>query len=144
MSWREEVEQAVPAQQHVLHSAALTLAPEPANVRQARRFVCSVLSCPEGDCLDVLELLTSELVTNAVIHARTRLEVVVVLTEDLVVVLVHDEDLGRTELRTHDRDGGRGLELVGALASCSGLTYHPHGGKTAWFALDRAGVGAAG
>lgn len=133
--------QALPAGAVVLRSAQLHLDPEPRNVGLARRWV--VEQAPElgEDGLHTLRLLTSELVTNAVVHARTELELGVTVTEHDVVVTVHDLDLGRREQRTHERDGGRGLGLVRDLSVASGSTTHAEGGKTAWFRLGRDGAG---
>lgn len=139
MTWEQALAEAVPADAAVLGHAHLSLAPEPSNVGVARRFVASFVQRSCSDCLDVAQLLTSELVTNAVIHARTQLEVGVVVTQRVVVVLVHDEDLGHFEVAPRERDGGRGLELVRALSASNGLTRHPDGGKTAWFTLDAVG-----
>jgi anti-sigma regulatory factor (Ser/Thr protein kinase) len=50
------------------------LSPAPENVAVARRFVCSVLDGVAPDLVDTAELLTGELMTNVVIHARTEAE----------------------------------------------------------------------
>ena len=123
----------------VVHiSDALTLDPEPRQVSSARRFVAGTVPDLDGDTGDTLLLLVSELVTNAVVHARTELEVAVAVTDEDVVVAVHDLDLGRREQRAGDRDGGRGLGLVRSLAADSGMVMHPGGGKSAWFRLHRS------
>ncbi len=126
---------ALPAGAVVQLDEALTLEPEPRQVSSARRFVARVAPDLDEDTGDTLLLLTSELVTNAVVHARTELEVAVTLTDEDVVVAVHDLDLGRREQRPGDRDGGRGLVLVRSLAADSGMVVHPEGGKSAWFRL---------
>lgn len=63
-------------------------------------------------------LLTSELVTNAVLHAPcTPLEVGITLAAESVLVTVHDLDLARPEQQPYyHREGGWGLGLVDALA----------------------------
>ena len=119
-------------------SEALTLDPEPRQVSSARRFVAGTVPGLDGDAADTLLLLVSELVTNAVVHARTELEVAVAVTDEDVLVAVHDLDLGRREQRSSDRDGGRGLGLVRTLADDSGMILHPEGGKSAWFRLRRS------
>ncbi len=119
-------------------SEALTLEPEPRQVSSARRFVAGTVPDLDADTGDTLLLLVSELVTNAVVHARTELEVAVAVTDEDVVVAVHDLDLGRREQRSGDRDGGRGLGLVRSLAADSGMVMHPEGGKSAWFRLQRS------
>jgi two-component sensor histidine kinase len=103
----------------------------------ARRFVADNAPALPAPVHDVLLLLTSELVTNAVIHARTPLEVGITVTDVSVLVTVHDEDLGLSELPGPAREGGRGLELVSALSQDYALDRHPGDGKTAWFRLAR-------
>lgn len=127
--------QALPAGAVVLRTAQLHLDPEPRNVVLARRWVADQAPELGDDGLQTLRLLTSELVTNAVVHARTEVELGITVTEHDVLVTVHDLDLGRREQRTHDRDGGRGLGLVRDLSAASGQTRHAAGGKTAWFRL---------
>ncbi|GAC1444618.1 MAG: hypothetical protein NVSMB55_21550 [Mycobacteriales bacterium] len=82
-------------------------------------------------------LLTSELVTNAVIHARTPIEVGITVTDRSVVVTVHDEDLGHDPARGEGREGGWGLGLVRILAEDFDLERHTGAGKTAWFRVPR-------
>lgn len=119
----------------------LDLEPVPRVVGQARRFVAEHVPNLPPDSYDALMLATSELVTNAVIHARTPLTVGVTLSGPRVLVTVFDQDLGRRELGGHDRDGGRGLELVRALADASDTTVHHYGGKTAWFVVGGPAAG---
>ena len=88
-------------------------------------------------------LLTSELVTNAVLHARTAIELGITIADDSVVVTVHDLDLARPEQDPYAaREGGWGLGLVSALAEDSAMDTDPAGGKTAWFRLPRTGTSA--
>jgi two-component sensor histidine kinase len=116
----------------------LQLEPQPRLVGQARSFVREHAPPLPDDTAEVLVLLTSELVTNAVLHARTPLEVGITVAERSVLVTVHDEDGARPEQEPYEgREGGWGLGLVGALASASDLTLHPGDGKTAWFVLPR-------
>ncbi len=142
MSVEPVLGEALPADAVVLRSARLHLDPEPRNVVLARRWVAEQAPelGPEG--LHTLRLLTSELVTNAVVHARTEVEVGIAVTEHDVLVTVHDLDLGRRENKTHERDGGRGLGLVRDLSLASGRTTHAEGGKTAWFRLGLEPTGA--
>jgi two-component sensor histidine kinase len=128
---------ALPPAAEVRHSVTVDLEPRPRVVGEARAFVEQHAPPLDADTSDALVLLTSELVTNAVIHARTPIELTLVVTRDHVLVLVTDLDLGRREQLSYDRDGGRGLTLVAALAEASALTHHAAGGKTAWFRLRR-------
>lgn len=117
----------------------LVLDPLPRSVSAARRFVRSHVPDLPVETGESLELMTSELVTNAVLHARTVLNVEVLVASSSVVVGVHDQDLV-TSLQTPyaEREGGWGLGLVAALAHSWSTTPHPEGGKTVWFRLLRS------
>ena len=116
----------------------LRLAPVPASTSAARRFVREHAPPLPEETGESLVLLTSELVTNAVLHARTTIEVGLVVGHLSLAVGVHDEDL-LTDLQDPyaDREGGWGLGLVEALADAWASTPHPEGGKTVWFRLLR-------
>jgi len=69
------------------------LDPDPVAAREAREFVAA--TCREWqlvDDVDTISLLTSELVTNGVLHARTPLEVDLVTDDRGLLVEVHDSD----------------------------------------------------
>ena len=117
----------------------LHLDPLPRVVHTAREFVRGHLPPVTDDTLDTVLLLTSELVTNAVIHARTAIEVGITVTSTAVLITVHDEDLGRAPMSIPGREGGRGLGLVTALAEETATERHPGEGKTVWFRLARDG-----
>jgi two-component sensor histidine kinase len=122
----------------------LHLEPLPRLVGSARAFVREHAPPLAAETEDVLVLLTSELVTNAVLHARSAIEVGITVADHSVVVTVHDEDLTRPEQQPYDgREGGWGLALVRELAAAWSMEYHPGDGKTAWFKLPRHG-GPAG
>ena len=73
--------------------AACELDPDPLAARAARDFVAT--TCRDWrrtDELDTLLLLTSELVTNGVLHARTPLSVTVRERGEQLTVEVHDRD----------------------------------------------------
>ena len=129
---------ALPAGEVVVANHTLQLEPAPRLVRTARDFVRDHTPALPAETVDVVLLLTSELVTNAVIHARTALEVGVVVSERSVLVTVHDLDLSRPAQQPYaDREGGWGLSLVSALSEQSDVEQHPEGGKTAWFRVSR-------
>src|ERR1700736_6081556 len=112
-----------------------TFGPNPGVVREARALVAGVLD-REGfpaDAVFVAVLLTSELVTNAVRHARTDLEVVVSIDERLAHVAVVDRNtrLPQPALAPSDATTGRGLKLVDAMASAWGADHTPKG-KGVW------------
>ena len=121
--------------------AVLTLPPELPSVRAARAFVgqrCGDLGLSAEQCDDAL-LLTSELVTNAVLHGRSELCVEVTSLEDRVRVAVLDENSRHPAVVIEDPDAldGRGLALVAAVASRWGVDDRPMG-KSVWFELSRA------
>ena len=92
---------------------------------------------PEG--LDDAKLLTSELVSNAVLHGRGKIVLRAQLDDDSVLVEVIDEGKGfERGVRRQEFDDlhGRGLAIVDAQASRWGI----HEGTThVWFELERPG-----
>src|SRR4051812_33381771 len=69
------------------------LDPDPVAASEARRFVADTFAQWHlTDDLDTAALLTSELVTNGVLHARTPLEVGLTSDERGLLVEVHDSD----------------------------------------------------
>jgi DNA-binding NarL/FixJ family response regulator len=131
-----DVVERVLAERHVAVDQELT------SPRLARRFVGDALRDWECDnSLDVVELLVSELVTNAVTHARSTADVAVVLRRDVVRIEVGDRssDPPLPRQATPDARSGRGLDLVGRLASAWG--FEPReGGKVVWFEVPRTDV----
>jgi anti-sigma regulatory factor (Ser/Thr protein kinase) len=121
-----------------LSSHELDLDPVPRAPGLARRFVLEHARDLPEETADSLMLLTSELVSNAVLHARTPIHLKVVVSERAVAVAVHDLDLVLPPQDPYNpaREGGWGLELVAALADAS-ATSSQVDGKTAWFRLSR-------
>jgi two-component sensor histidine kinase len=116
----------------------LQLAPEPVAARTARQFVLAHAPSLPADTEDALVLLTSELVTNAVLHARTQIDVELLVGEHHVAVTVHDLNLALPNQAPYaHREGGWGLGLVNSMAQDASMYIHPEGGKTAWFRLQR-------
>jgi sigma-B regulation protein RsbU (phosphoserine phosphatase) len=113
----------------------------------ARALVRSVLvEAHLGELLNEALLLTTELTTNAIEHARTELDVEVVTDRTGLNVTVSDFAPGPNEnLSARPRndltdisevsEGGRGLLLVDHFASRWGTTHLPTG-KGVWFRLD--------
>jgi anti-sigma regulatory factor (Ser/Thr protein kinase) len=83
------------------------------------------------------ELLTSELVTNAVLHARGDVTVTVAVAEGVAEIGVGDRssDLPEQRPSTWRAEGGRGLRLVDLVAHEWGVAP-VGGGKQVWFRLD--------
>lgn len=118
--------------------------------RAARLFVVSVIGHPEDESTQMALVLTSELVTNAVLHARTEVDVRIEFDDEHMRVEVTDGDPHLPAALPHRPDalGGRGLFLVEQLASDWGSARR-HGGKVVWFTLTteaeaRSKVGAGG
>lgn len=133
----EVVEQAV---ERAVAEARSRLAAEVQSAGSARRFVETTLE--EWDCADSLEivkLLVSELVTNAVLHAGSDAEVVVQLTPTVLHVEVIDDSPVMPVLREPGSSdtSGRGLALVDNFASAWGTRPLIHG-KSVWFEVPRS------
>lgn len=106
---------------------------------EARRFVRSSLAdWGEGWAIEVTTLLTSEVVTNAVIHTGPHTAM-----EEIVVTLSMHDRIVRVEVEDHasalpvsrvsiDGLSGRGLLLLDALASAWGVKPCSWG-KVVWF-----------
>jgi serine phosphatase RsbU (regulator of sigma subunit)/anti-sigma regulatory factor (Ser/Thr protein kinase) len=124
--------------------AALELPGDPTAAGEARRFVASVLRewDVDGDCIDIVELCVSELVTNAVIHSGTTSTVTVQADPEYLLVLVQDRGGRGAVRRAEELDpesvSGRGLSLVDALAS-AWSAEHSTDGTTVWFELALSG-----
>ncbi|NEC65950.1 SpoIIE family protein phosphatase [Streptomyces sp. SID9727] len=124
--------------------AAATFEPVARSVATARAFVRDTLQgWGYTDVVDDAVVLTSELVTNAVIHAGTAADVLCLRTEDGVRVEIADHYPEREiplqtaglDLGGLDSENGRGLLLCAALASRWGVEYSPTR-KHVWFQLD--------
>ncbi|HEY3477980.1 MAG TPA: SpoIIE family protein phosphatase, partial [Streptomyces sp.] len=124
--------------------AAASFEPVGRSVAVARAFVRDTLhGWGFADVVDDAVVLTSELVTNAVVHAGTAADVQCLRFETAVRVEVADhypdreipiQGRGR-QFRDPDNEGGRGLLLCSALANRWGVEYTP-AGKHVWFQLD--------
>jgi anti-sigma regulatory factor (Ser/Thr protein kinase) len=118
--------------------ATAHLGARPYSPRLARRFVSDTLGrwrC--GTLTEEAALLASELVTNAVLHACTEIDLTVSRMDGAVRVEVSDTSPRPVVLRDGSdlATGGRGLYLVEALARDWGVAPHPPG-KAVWFELS--------
>jgi anti-sigma regulatory factor (Ser/Thr protein kinase) len=122
---------------------SLTIPGRPERVREARTFVAKALG-KDRQLADAAVLLTSEVVTNAVVHSNSRgpggtVSLVVIETSGGVRIEVCD---GGSELSTPVVKGdlyaseGHGLLLVQALADQWGYV-RDETGTTVWFWLSR-------
>jgi anti-anti-sigma regulatory factor/anti-sigma regulatory factor (Ser/Thr protein kinase) len=131
----------------------LRLPPSPAAPATARRFVRDtykawrvLLDDQDGaaaraataELVERAELLASELVTNALVHARTDVRLRLSLRDDRLHIGVHDG--GRRLLRLvgggAEAEAGRGLLLVERLSRAWGVYRPPEGGKVVWCVLS--------
>lgn len=115
----------------------------PASVGASRAFVEEVAAgslLGSVEQVEVLRLLTSEVATNAVRHARTAFTVEVVCAGGRVHVEVCDDEPARpTPTAPHEGQvGGWGLHLLAALAQAWGVAPRPPG-KCVWFEVTADG-----
>ncbi|MGH3372400.1 MAG: ATP-binding protein, partial [Nocardioidaceae bacterium] len=117
-------------------------APDGRSASEARRFVRRTL---EGwgapDLTDEAVLVTSELVTNAVVHAGTPVRVALDLDAQALRIEVQDLHPHRSlplgaEAPEDDAEHGRGLLITAALASSWGVDYSA-GAKRVWLRFER-------
>jgi hypothetical protein len=87
---------------------------------------------------DPAALVANELVTNAVTHAGTALELRVELHGRRLEVAVHDQDpnLPRVQAARDGTGRGFGLLIVDRVAADWGVRPGPAGGTTVWCALE--------
>ena len=125
--------------------ASRSFAPEPRSVPAARRFVRDlVLDAGLEHWVGDVQLAVSELCTNVVLHAHTPFEVTVHVALDGVYVEVWDDDpvLPARRVSSAVSTTGRGLELLAAVATSSGvLAVGP--AKVVWFCLGTSRPDAA-
>ena len=103
-----------------LAAGSLELPAEASSAARTRRFIrgfAAGCSLP-AEAVDRLVLVGCELVTNAVLHARTALTVALELHAERVRVSVHDRSAAAVAPRHYRPDAltGRGLGLVAALS----------------------------
>ena len=124
--------------------AAASFEPVGRSVATARSFVRDTLQgWGFADIVDDAVVLTSELVTNAVVHAGTSADVLCLRSDEGVRIEVGDRYPEREiplqgqaiNMGNPDREGGRGLQLCAALAGRWGVEYTPTH-KQVWFQLD--------
>jgi anti-sigma regulatory factor (Ser/Thr protein kinase) len=91
-----------------------------------------------GETVDDVVLATSELVTNALVHARPPVDLRLRALGDHVVLEVQDRALLRPRRRRPEDDDerGRGLNIVEALSREWG-THRTATGKTVWCSIGR-------
>lgn len=115
-----------------------TFDPYPQSVPKARTFVLSIDWIPENEETRArLATLTSEIVTNAVLHGRTSFTVAVTKSASRIRVAVGDRNVQPVLPKTYGPTSptGRGLHIVEAMADRWGIDTGTDG-KTVWFEID--------
>lgn len=117
----------------------ITLLPEPRSAGEARHFVADhTRDVLPDEVTEIAVLLTSELVTNVIVHARTPMRLSVDVEPSAVRVALADEVARAPVCRDSagtPRLTGRGMHLVESLSNQWGVEPTPVG-KTVWFELS--------
>ena len=125
----------VPARRHFER----TLPALPSSVAEARQLVELLLSGTDRvDLVDAAALLVSEVVTNALLHAGTPIDVAGQVTQRGLRVEVGDGSPHIPVRRAYGPTAGtgRGLVLLEQLVDAWGVSRHGRG-KTVWFTLSQ-------
>lgn len=117
--------------------AEWSFTPELPSIAAAGGAVAHALSGLPGRSVDAVVLLTSELVTNAILHGAGHVAVHLTWDDRQVRLEVVDQSPTWPVLRAFDVDApsGRGLLLVEALSAGWGVEPNEPG-KTVWFTID--------
>jgi anti-sigma regulatory factor (Ser/Thr protein kinase) len=107
----------------------------PESIAQVRRFAKQVLA--EWGCDDLawaVTLLSSELATNAVLHARSSFTVALEECPEGVRLEITDTSPRLPARRSYSAESttGRGLRILNELADSWGAEAGEDGGKTVW------------
>jgi hypothetical protein len=118
-------------------AAELTLGREPDAVPKARRFVGSSLTGGPASVVHDVELVVTELVTNALLHGQPPVAVRLIDLGGSIRVEVQDTGQSLPVPALHDTNSmtGRGLALVAALSLAWGVEAGRGRGKVVWAEL---------
>ena len=122
-------------------SNRLELQADPTAVAQARAWLGTCLEGWSADGVTTVQLLASELVTNAILHTDASVAVSLTRAGSRATVEVADPSPSNLVVKTYGREAstGRGLRLVEAFADSWGVrrsdTY-----KAVWFRVVDGGV----
>lgn len=118
--------------------AAATFPAEPGAVTQCRHFVRDMLAGWHAEDLsNDAELLTTELVANAVRHATSAARVQLTWSNPTLHIAVHDGTHAPPVLvEQPDEHGGYGLRLIASIAESFGVEQQDDG-KVVWCDLGR-------
>lgn len=106
----------------------------------ARRWLadgCAGQDVTDETCYGA-QLATTELVTNAIVHARSAVTLVLLFTGTCLRVEVSDDDPTPPQSRdaVAAATNGRGMQIVGTVADRWGVMGRVDG-KTVWFEMTR-------
>ena len=127
-----------------LEKGGTPLAPVPPSAGEARDFVRRTLrDWRLVDLVGPASLVTSELVTNALLHSATVLDLSLGHASTRLRVAVHDHGGGAPIVPATEADataqlGGRGLQIIKVLSREWGVFPTRPRGKTVWALLDAA------
>jgi anti-sigma regulatory factor (Ser/Thr protein kinase) len=123
-------------------TTAMALGADPVCIANARTFVeARAVAIGELALVPIIELLVSELVTNAILHSPSPTRLQVDIDDDRIRVEVEDRGERRPRLlEAQDalRANGRGLHVVDRLADQWGWDPVDGGGKVVWFEVLRS------
>jgi len=114
---------------------------EVSSLREARRFVTTTLEewCVDESRIDQAQLVATELVANAIVHASSAPVLSLATDGSALVLRVADRSRERPVARapTADAAGGRGLLMVESLADRWGVEENG-AGKVVWVTFEKA------
>lgn len=106
---------------------------------EARAFVSRHLIAHDlADLVEDIQLVVSELATNATVHAQTQFTVTLGASRETVRLDVLDgSHVGPSLVLARSLDmGGRGVAIVSTVSRAWGVTSHASGGKSVWAEFD--------
>ena len=118
------------------------LVAEPLSAVRARAFVCKHLLEHQLPLLvDKVQLVASELATNAVVHAQTAFTLTLSEVGDTVVLALRDDSPSLPSPRSPQPTdtAGRGLRVVQAISLDWGISTERSGSKTVWASFGTRG-----
>ncbi|MFD3335287.1 ATP-binding protein [Streptomyces sp. NPDC058700] len=106
----------------------------------ARRFLDGLVPSLASEVAEIVALVVSELVTNALRHGGGACTLDLTAHPDSIEVAAHDHNPHAPRMRTPDLDsgtGGFGWAMVNRLARATAVTRRASGGKTVTALLAR-------
>jgi anti-sigma regulatory factor (Ser/Thr protein kinase) len=113
----------------------MILEPTPVSPALARAYCDGVLAEAGHEHCDDARLVVSELVTNAVVHAGTTIDLSMSIREDVLRIEVTDCGVDRPQVWTEAFTSGRGLPIVQAIGRAWGV-LDLGSAKTVWCELS--------